>query len=73
MHYGIGNFGFAAHSHEGDRSGVFTVTITGRRVDGYTWTPARIVDSQPIPLEGDAAAEALADWEGRRACTDLNP
>ncbi len=73
VHYGLGNFGFNALSVDGARSGVFTVSITGRRVEGYTWTPARIVDRQPIPLEGDEAAEHLAYWEGLRDCTDLTP
>lgn len=73
IHYGLGNFGFQANSAAGARSGVFTVTVTGRRVDGYQWHPARIVDHQPIPLEGSDAEEALAYWESLRDCTGLAP
>ncbi len=56
---------------EGARTGVFTVTITGRRVDGYQWIPGRISGSVPAPLEGDAAANELAYWKGLQACAGL--
>jgi poly-gamma-glutamate synthesis protein (capsule biosynthesis protein) len=69
--YGLGNFLFAANSAEGARSGVLAVTVTGRRVDGYEWRPARIVSSRPRPLSGAEAAEAVAQWEALRACTGL--
>jgi poly-gamma-glutamate synthesis protein (capsule biosynthesis protein) len=73
VHYGLGNFGFQANSPEGARSGVFVVTITGRRVDAYQWVPGRVVDSQPRPLEGADADAALAQWDGLRGCTGLAP
>lgn len=71
VHYGLGNFGFQANSPEGARTGVFVVTVTGRRVDGYEWLPGRIVDHQPHLLDGAERADALAHWEGLRGCTDL--
>ena len=73
VHYGLGNFGFQANSAEGARTGVFLVTITGRRVDGYEWVPGTIVDEQPRPLEGADAEAALAQWDGLRGCTGLIP
>lgn len=73
VHYGLGNFAFYAGSPEGARTGVLLVTVTGRRVDGYRWAPARIVDRRPQPLEGTEADEALAYWEALRDCTGLAP
>lgn len=73
VHFGLGNFAFYSASGEGARSGVFEVTITGRRVDGYRWAPARIVDRQPQPLDGPDAAAALEHWESLRGCTGLTP
>ena len=73
VHYGLGNFGFQANSAEGARTGVFLVTVTGRRVDGYQWVPGTIVDHQPRPLEGADADAALAHWDGLRGCTGLAP
>jgi poly-gamma-glutamate capsule biosynthesis protein CapA/YwtB (metallophosphatase superfamily) len=73
VHYGLGNFLFKENSAEGARTGVFVVEVTGRRVEGYRWVPGRIAGSVPRPLDGGEAAEALAHWEGLRACTDLSP
>jgi poly-gamma-glutamate synthesis protein (capsule biosynthesis protein) len=73
VHYGLGNFAFYSGSGEGARTGVFQVTITGRRVDGYRWVPGRIVDRRPEPLEGDAATAESAAWEAQRDCTGLTP
>ena len=73
VHYGLGNFFFKENSAEGARTGVFTVTITGRRVDGYQWTPGRISNSVPQPLTGDDAAGELAYWDGLRGCAGLAP
>lgn len=73
VNFGLGNFAFYSASGEGARSGVFEVTITGRRVDGYRWVPARIVDRQPQPLSGPDAAAALEHWESLRDCTGLTP
>ncbi len=71
VHYGLGNFLFKENSAEGARTGVLEVTVTGRRVDSYRWIPGRISGSVPRPLSGAEAAEALAYWEGLRACADL--
>jgi poly-gamma-glutamate synthesis protein (capsule biosynthesis protein) len=73
VHYGLGNFAFYAGSPEGARTGVLRVTVTGRRVDGYEWVPARIVDRQPQPLAGAEAEAELARWESQRVCTGLAP
>lgn len=71
--YGLGNFLFGASSAESARTGVLTVTVEGREVLDYAWHPGRIVDRVPRPLEGAEATAALADWEGRRPCTGLEP
>lgn len=73
VHYGLGNFAFYAGSPDGARTGVLTVTVTGRRVDAYEWVPAEIRDRVPYPLDGAAAAASLAHWEALRACTGLAP
>lgn len=73
VHYGLGNFAFYSGTGEGTRTGVFTVTVTGRRVDGYEWVPGRTVDRRPEPLTGADAAESLAHWDGLRECTNLTP
>lgn len=72
VHYGLGNFLFKENSAEGARTGVLTVTVTGRRIDGYRWTPGRITGSVPAPLAGEEAATELARWEGLRGCTGLS-
>jgi poly-gamma-glutamate synthesis protein (capsule biosynthesis protein) len=71
VHYGLGNFLFKENSAEGARTGVFEVTVTGRRVDGYRWIPGRISGSVPAPLSGDDAAGELAYWESLRGCAAL--
>ena len=53
--------------------GVLEVTVTGRRVDGYRWIPARIEGGAPRPLDRAAAAAATARWADLRACTGLDP
>ena len=73
MHYGLGNFAFYTSGGEGARTGVFTVTITGRRVEGYEWIPGRIVDQRPEPLAGADAADQSAAWDAQRDCTGLTP
>jgi poly-gamma-glutamate synthesis protein (capsule biosynthesis protein) len=73
VHYGLGNFLFKENSAEGARTGVFEVTVTGRRIDSYRWIPGRIANSVPRPLTGGEASSELAYWEGLRACADLNP
>lgn len=69
--YGLGNFLFGAVSAESAKTGVLLVTVDDRTIVGYEWRPGRIVDRVPVPLEGDAAAAALAEWHDRRACTNL--
>lgn len=69
--YGLGNFVFKAPSAESAKVGVLSVDVTGRRVDGFEWTPARIVNSLPVPLSGADADAALAELDERRQCANL--
>jgi len=71
--YGLGNFVFYARPGDGAKSGVLTVTATGRDIDSYEWHPAVIRDGVPRPLAGDAAAAALTAWNELRGCTGLAP
>jgi poly-gamma-glutamate capsule biosynthesis protein CapA/YwtB (metallophosphatase superfamily) len=73
VHYGLGNFLFKENSVEGARTGVFEVTVDGRRVDSYRWTPGRISGSVPRPLTGADEATELSYWEDLRGCTNLTP
>ena len=71
--YGLGNFVFYAYREETARTGVLEVTMTGRRLDGYRWVPARISGGIPHLLRGAAAGEARRSWRALRSCTDLRP
>lgn len=71
--YGLGNFAFYSRGGRGAQTGVLTLTVTGRRVDKYSWTPAVISGGVPTPLAGKAAVQGLAAWNALRACTDLAP
>lgn len=72
--YGLGNFVFYNEQGEYGRSGVLTVTATGRQIDSYQWTPARIRGgvATPYPAGSESDAE-LAHWNELRACTGLAP
>ncbi len=69
--YGLGNFVFYASRAETVESGVLEVTVTGRRIDGYRWVPARISGGIPYPLTGSERGRAQASWRALRSCTDL--
>lgn len=71
--YGLGNFVFSASRPETSVSGVLEVTVTGRRVDGYRFRPARISGGIPSPLTGAERLDALRSWRALRACTGLRP
>ena len=71
--YGLGNFVYGREDGESGRSGVLTVQATGREVDAYSWTPARITNGIPVPETGPAADAGVAEWENRRACSGLSP
>jgi poly-gamma-glutamate synthesis protein (capsule biosynthesis protein) len=73
VHYGLGNFLFRATSPEAAQTGVFEVTVAGRRIDGYRWIPGRIEGGVPQPLTGPAATSAEQAWQALRTCTDLSP
>lgn len=69
--YGLGNFVFYARGGLGSQTGVLTVTVTGRHVDGYRWAPAVISGGVPRPLSGGAAEDARRRWAALRGCTGL--
>ena len=71
--YGLGNFAFYAKPGPGARSGVLRVTVTGRDIDSYQFSPAEIRGGVPYPLTGDAATAATAAWNQLRDCTGLRP
>ncbi len=68
--YGLGNFAFYNDPPPTDQSGSLAVTVTGRHIDGVTWRPAVIEDDLPQPLSGAEAAQAVAQWNAARTCTD---
>lgn len=69
--YGLGNFLFGAVSDESAKSGVLLVEVDGRDVLDYEWTPGRISDRVPIPLQGDEKDAAVDEWNELRDCTNL--
>jgi poly-gamma-glutamate synthesis protein (capsule biosynthesis protein) len=69
--YGLGNFLWYGTSELSTQTGVLVVTATGRRIDGYRWVPARIVDGVPRPLSGAERRQELAEWRSLRGCTGL--
>jgi poly-gamma-glutamate capsule biosynthesis protein CapA/YwtB (metallophosphatase superfamily) len=71
--YGLGNFVFYASREVTSQSGVLEVTVTGRRIDRYRWTPARISAGIPHPTSGSASSHARAHWRSLRSCTNLKP
>ena len=71
--YGLGNFVWYGTSNLSTQSGVLFVTVTGHRVNGYRWVPARIVDGVPHPLAGSERRRELAGWRSLRGCTGLRP
>ncbi len=70
--YGLGNFVFYNETGEAGVSGVLELTMVGRHVDHARWVPASIRAGIPRPLTGAAADVAVAQWDARRACTDLS-
>lgn len=69
--YGLSNFVFKAPSAPGRRSGVLTVSATGRRIDGYRWDPAVLQGNVPYPLSGAAAEAERAAMDELQGCTGL--
>ena len=53
--YGLGNFvWYSQGSVASTTTGVLEVTVTGRRIDRYSWIPATIVNGSPTPRTGSA-------------------
>jgi poly-gamma-glutamate synthesis protein (capsule biosynthesis protein) len=71
--YGLGNFVWYGTSELSTQTGVLLVTVDGRRVLGYRWVPARIVDGVPRPLTGSERRSEIASWRSLRGCTGLRP
>ncbi len=71
--YGLGNFIFNTKGGEGARSGVLTLTVSGRTVTNPQWQPALIREGMPYLLSGPAAEQARDDKLRRRDCTGLRP
>jgi poly-gamma-glutamate synthesis protein (capsule biosynthesis protein) len=71
--YGLGNFVWYGTSELSTQTGVLLVTVDGRRILGYRWVPARIVDGVPRPLAGAERRRELAHWRSLRGCTGLAP
>jgi poly-gamma-glutamate synthesis protein (capsule biosynthesis protein) len=71
--YGLGNFIWYNEAGAQGDSGVLLVTATGRDTDSYQWVPARIQGGVPHPLAGAPATQAVASWNGLRACAGLAP
>jgi poly-gamma-glutamate capsule biosynthesis protein CapA/YwtB (metallophosphatase superfamily) len=71
--YGLGNFVWYGTSELSTQTGVLLVTVEARRVLGYRWVPARIVDGVPRPLTGAERRTELASWRSLRGCTGLRP
>lgn len=72
--YGLGNFVFYATKEVTVQTGVLVLTLPGGAAGGVsaaTWEPARIRSGVPVPLEGEAAAAAVAEKDALRSCTDL--
>jgi poly-gamma-glutamate capsule biosynthesis protein CapA/YwtB (metallophosphatase superfamily) len=71
--YGLGNFVWYGTSELSTETGVLLVTVDGRRVAGYRWEPARIVDGTPRPVAGSERGNEIASWKQLRSCTGLKP
>ncbi len=71
VHYGLGNFQFYSSGGQTAETGVLELTVDGHRVTHPTWTPGQLVGGLPTALEGVAADEALARWNGLQDCTGL--
>jgi poly-gamma-glutamate synthesis protein (capsule biosynthesis protein) len=72
--YGLGNFvWYSQNSAPSITTGVLKVTVTGRRIDRYSWVPATIIGGSPTPLPGSSRAAAISSWRGLRGCTNLRP
>jgi poly-gamma-glutamate synthesis protein (capsule biosynthesis protein) len=69
--YGLGNFVYWREDGESGRSGVLLVRATGRHIEAYSWVPARITHGIPVPETSSTAAEDIAEWARRRACSGL--
>jgi poly-gamma-glutamate synthesis protein (capsule biosynthesis protein) len=71
VNYGLGNFVW--YTNRPPDTGVLRLRLEDGRVVSDHWTPARIgpMGGRPLPLSGDAAARAVADWEVRRGCAGL--
>jgi poly-gamma-glutamate capsule biosynthesis protein CapA/YwtB (metallophosphatase superfamily) len=71
--YGLGNFVWYGTSELSTETGVLLVTVDGRRITGYRWEPAHIVDGTPRPVAGAERRAEISSWKRLRSCTGLKP
>jgi hypothetical protein len=72
VNYGLGDFLW--YHDRTPATGVLQVRIAGGAVVDDAWIAAEIQpDGRPVPLTGEAAASAEAQWRGLRDCTGLAP
>ena len=71
--YGLGNFDFTAVGAGAEKTGVIQVTVTGRHIDKYEFSPGVVKGAVATPLTGDAAQAAIDYWNSLRPCTGLSP
>jgi len=71
VHYGLSNVQFYFSGGQTAETGVLELTVDGHWVTDSTWTPGQLVVGLPAALEGVAADESLARWNGLQDCTGL--
>jgi poly-gamma-glutamate capsule biosynthesis protein CapA/YwtB (metallophosphatase superfamily) len=72
VEYGLGNFAFYDDTSPETDSGALLLTVEGRRILGFTFRPATILNGLPQPLTGAPAAAAIQSWLAARSCTNLS-
>jgi poly-gamma-glutamate synthesis protein (capsule biosynthesis protein) len=71
--YGLGNAVFYSTDGPSTESGVLKVSVVGRKVLSYGWTPARLVNGVATELVGDAGRAAQERWQALPTCGGLDP
>jgi poly-gamma-glutamate synthesis protein (capsule biosynthesis protein) len=73
--YGLGNYLWWYSFGDGhDDSGLLTLTLTGSKVTGASFAPARIDNRGiPVPATGETASRIRSEFEQFRQCADLLP
>jgi poly-gamma-glutamate synthesis protein (capsule biosynthesis protein) len=73
--YGLGNYlWWLSFGDARDDSGVLTLTLTGGKVTGASFAPARLDEQgRPVPATGQTASRIRSEFEQFRQCADLLP